>query len=91
MTITVTRSGGFLGAPTTVEVRTDALPPNDARRLEDLARALPDSQAAPAPGSADIYQYDVTVAGAAGSRSARFYGDPNPGSPLIGEVFRLRS
>jgi hypothetical protein len=88
MTITIERSGGFAGLTTTAEVRTETLPAADAQRLEGLARALPDSGGGP-PEGMDLYQYDVTVADADGSRTVRFYGEPNPATALIDEVFRL--
>ena len=88
MTITVTRSGGFLGTPRTSRISTELLPADVAQRIESRASALkPDSAVAPAPGSADFFQYDITIADAHGTRSMHFDGDPNPASDLIKEVF----
>ena len=88
MTITVTRSGGFLGAPRTSQISTELLPADVAQRIERRASALePGSTSSPAPGSADLFQYDITIADAHGTRSMRFDGDPNPASDLIKDVF----
>lgn len=64
--IAFARSGGFAGIVLETTVDTAALPPAEARELEALVRqadffALPERPDG-APGGADRFQYDLTIA-----------------------------
>jgi hypothetical protein len=90
MKITITRSGGLLGSTQQAEVHTELLEPQEALRIENAANALLPSTSSE-PSGADLFQYDITISDAEGSRTLRYYGDPNPASSLIESVFKYRA
>ncbi|WP_369255323.1 protealysin inhibitor emfourin [Geodermatophilus amargosae] len=63
--VEVTRTGGFGGLMTSRSADTDALPPEDARRLAELvdgldleALRIPPGRTRPVP---DAFQYDISI------------------------------
>lgn len=89
MRIEVRQEGGFAGLrrpPTVLE--TDELEPVVARRLEELAAALPAGGPIQSrPPGADQMRYDVLVDDAGGRRSATFFEPDVPAD--VRELLRL--
>jgi hypothetical protein len=87
MTITVKRSGGFVGNTRVARLSTESLPPDVAERIEKAAAQLAPSAASPMPpGSADFFVYDITIDDGHEQRTLHFEGDPNPASALIRDI-----
>lgn len=88
MEITVERSGGFAGLrSTTRRIATGELESSDRSRIESLANNL--SADGRTPEGADQFQYELTVTEGDDVRTYRFYGEENPASDLISEIFRI--
>jgi len=81
MKLTITRSGGILGVPTSYQLDTDRLPEALANHVSALVESAPHG-APSARSGADTFQYDIAEEGST-LRRWTFHGEDNSGSALF--------